>query len=133
LDKQALALVKTQYRRALPAFGEAPIMALTRRLSPGACSWCACRILCAAGDTPLPKPTAGLRALLGSQCSRCKVAFDVPAIAEQEDAYVRSLEAAGYAAEDAAFQRPMEPRATGTIRATPGASHPHYYQPKSRR
>jgi hypothetical protein len=74
LDKQALALVKTQHRGAVDLLGEEAIMALTRRLDSGACNWCAVRDLSKTKGKPLPRPAPALRAALGSQCSRCKVA-----------------------------------------------------------
>jgi hypothetical protein len=144
LDKQALALVKTQHRGAVDLLGEEAIVALTRRLDPGGCNWCAVRESCKAKSKPLPRPASALRAALGSQCSRCKVAWNAAAVAEREDAYVAGLVAAGYSAEDAAYQRPGGPRATGVIwpagrepagvvasaRQAARTPLPSYYQPR---
>jgi hypothetical protein len=129
LDKQALALARTQFRRAVDLLGEEPIVALTRRLDPGGCNWCAVRELCKTKSKPLPRPASALRAALGSQCSRCKVAWNTAAVAEREDAHVASLVAAGYSPEDAAYQRPAGPRATGAIWAAGKPPPPSYYRP----
>jgi hypothetical protein len=113
LDTLALATVKNRHRGAVDVLGREPILALLRRPGPGACSWCAARMLCAAAQPPKPPPpaTAAVRALLGAQCSRCRVAYAALEVAEREDAHVAGLVAAEYSPKDASYQRPGAPRA----------------------
>jgi hypothetical protein len=106
LDRQALALVKTQYRRAIDLLGTEVVIALTRRLDPGACSWCKVRELCKNNRKPLPQPAPTLRAALGSQCPRCEVAWNAAAVAEREQPHVDGLVSAGF-----------KPQASGNLRS----------------
>jgi hypothetical protein len=71
-DRQLLALVADRHPGAVDAFGEAAITALLREPTGGLCAWDAARVLAAAAGQRLSTPTAGLRALLGAQCRRCR-------------------------------------------------------------
>jgi hypothetical protein len=132
-DRLGVATVCSQYPITKGLFSDAALMAVLRPPEPSGCSWDHYRKLARDLGEPPPEPggahQADLEGLLGRPCRGCKTHFAAQVVAAREDAYVASLVAAGYQAEDAAYQRPGDPRATGTIRATPGASHPHYYQP----
>jgi hypothetical protein len=108
LDKQALALVKTQHRGAVDLLGEEAIMALTRKLGPRACNWCSLRLLCAANGKQLPAATSALHAALGHRCGNCQGVYAALEAAAYEAPLVSSLTAAGIRPELAGVLRSAE-------------------------
>lgn len=115
-DRYLVGVVRNQLPAAVERFGEFAVLAAGRRPEHPCCSWCALRTLAAAAlEEPEPRPTPALQALLGRMCSRCEIHFRAQDVAKRERAHVASLVAAGYSPEDAAYQRPGEPRATGVI------------------
>jgi hypothetical protein len=112
-----LMAVKSQARWALlplrPGDVDA-LVALGKEVSSGTCHWDAARIVRGPGKPELERDEVTL-ALLGQGCQRCRIRWAAAEVAERERAHVRNLVAAGYAPEDAAYQRPGDLRATGAI------------------
>jgi hypothetical protein len=128
-DRLGVATVRNRFPATRGLFSDTALMAVLRE--PGKrCSWDHYRELAAERGEPPQVPSPELFGLLGSQCSGCKTYFAAQAVAERERAHVAALVAAGYSPEDAAYQRPGDPRATGAIWAagrTPAP--PSYYRP----
>jgi hypothetical protein len=105
-DRAAVALIRNRVPAAKGVFSDAQLAAVLREKADGSCSWCALRVLTAAGDEPMPdQPTPGLLALLGRPCARCRVDFDAGKVAARE----RRLLASGYR------RRVVGPQPTGAI------------------
>ena len=95
-DRYLLALIRTRHPAALTTFGEAGLLAATRRTAPGACPWCAFRAITAASLEPEAAPTPALHALLGGQCARCRTHYQAQQVAERERAWTGELTAVGF-------------------------------------
>lgn len=110
-DQAAISLVRNRFKAAR-VFTDAQLAAVLREPQDGACSWDALRVLTAAADEPMPtEPTAGLVALLGQPCTRCKAAF----------------------AEGKVLERERRLLASGLRRRVTGPQPPSYYTPNPRR
>jgi hypothetical protein len=128
-DRLGIATVHNQLPATRELFSDAALAAVLRPPEPGRCSWDYYRALARErGESP-PVPSPELFGLLGAQCSRCRTHFAAQMVAKREEAYVAGLVAAGYDAADARFQRPGDPRATGTIWAAGRPPAPSYYRP----
>ena len=95
-DRQVLGLVGAQFPKALAAFGRPALLALTRALGPGTCSWCAAAMIAAGGHEPAPSlDSAPHRALLGSPCRRCATRHERAKVAAREADHLDQVVAAG--------------------------------------
>jgi hypothetical protein len=94
-DRLLLAAVRNRFPEMVEELGEAAILALTRDLGPGACSWCAAAQI-AGHDL---EETPARRAALGSMCANgpdsCRGRRDAAESANAESAHLRELSEAG--------------------------------------
>jgi hypothetical protein len=110
-DRLVLAAMRNRFgAAAVERFGAENIVALLRVPGLGMCNWCAARVLHATASPPkpMPTPTPGLSALLGAQCSRCKVAFAAREVADRERDHLDAVTAAGLRPQAAASVRTPE-------------------------
>ena len=115
-DRQLIALVAERHPGAVETLGEPAITALLREPAPGLCAWDCARLLAAASGEPPPAPTTSRRALLGPQCTGCRIQVQVERAAAAERAHVAGLVAAGFRPEAAANLRTPEQVADYTRR-----------------
>lgn len=95
-DRQVLGLVGARYPKAVEALGRPSILALTRTLGPGTCSWCAAATIAAGNHEPAPDlGSAAHRALLGNPCRRCLTRYQARKAAAAERAHLGELQASG--------------------------------------
>lgn len=95
-DQAVLTSIKANYPRALATFGRPALLALTRNLGPGACSWCAAAVLAAGDQEPAPDlDSAAHRALLGRPCARCQRRHAAGKVADRERSHLAEITAAG--------------------------------------
>jgi hypothetical protein len=90
-DRQLLAAVRNRFPEIVEELGEAAILALTREIQGGACSWCAAAQI-AGHDL---EATPARLAALGSMCSDCRRRRDAAESAGSESAHLRELSEAG--------------------------------------
>ena len=108
-DRQVLGLVGARFPKALAAFGRPALLALTRTLGPGACSWCAASLIAAGDHEPAPSlDSAPHRALLGSSCRRCAGRHERTKVAAREASHLDQVVAAGLRPQAAARLRTAE-------------------------
>jgi hypothetical protein len=94
-DTMVLGRVEGRFPGAKAAFGRGPILALTRNLEAGTCSWCAAAVI-ASGQEPLPDPAGpALQRLLGTPCRRCRVRHEMGQIVDRERGHLQQITAAG--------------------------------------
>jgi hypothetical protein len=95
-DRQVLGLVGARFPKAIEALGRPSILALTRSLGPGTCSWCAAAMIAAGGHEPAPSlDSAAHRALLGNPCRSCAGRHERRKVAAREAEHVDQITAAG--------------------------------------
>jgi hypothetical protein len=108
-DRQVLGLVGARFPKALASFGRPSILALTRALGPGMCSWCAASVMAAGSHEPAPDlDSAAHRALLGSPCTRCQTRHQAAKVADRERAHLDQVVASGLRPQAAARLRTIE-------------------------
>jgi hypothetical protein len=94
-DAMILARVEASFPGAVVAFGRSALLALTRSLEGGTCSWCAASLI-AAGQEPRPDPTnPAMQQLLGTPCRRCSVRHEMGKVAQRERSHLEQITAAG--------------------------------------
>jgi hypothetical protein len=105
-DRQVLGLVGAQFPKAVAALGCPSILALTRALGPGTCSWCAAAMIAAGDHEPAPDlDSAAHRALLGTPCRRCLTRHQATQVADREASHLDQVVAAGLRPQAAARLR----------------------------
>jgi hypothetical protein len=114
-DKAVLASVRSSFPKTAVQFTDSALLAVTRELAAGACSWCAYRQGAALAGEALARPTPALNGLLGSRCGRCKIEFRSRVVADRERAALA-----------ATARQPTRPAATPQAVARRPASAPWY-------
>ena len=95
-DQTVLAAINASHPRAVATFGRASLLALTRDLGPGVCSWCAATVLAAGGQEPAPSLSSeSHQALLGRPCQPCQRRHARAQARAREARHVEEVTAAG--------------------------------------